>query len=197
MDLWAICYNRADKNAGARSFTLLHEFAHVSIGSSGISDHSITHNEVERYCNQVAAKALAPGRLLKTLLGQNPHQIADYSSYIGYFANKLGTSKHMIAIRLIEIGVSTQKQLKEWQSSFLNDYGYEKADGGGPPDRPIPEGVKKIAQYGTYLPLLLSEAIERGAIKKSEIQVKIGIRSKYIDSTISAARERTQSYIAS
>jgi Zn-dependent peptidase ImmA (M78 family) len=53
----------------ARSFTLLHELAHIWIGASGVSGplQSISANAIERFCNDVAGEFLLPSvRLAKS-----------------------------------------------------------------------------------------------------------------------------------
>lgn len=54
--------NAADAET-AKCFTLMHEFAHILLGSSGISDTATdSEDHEERWCNAVAAEALVPMR---------------------------------------------------------------------------------------------------------------------------------------
>lgn len=55
-----IFINTADVTQ-AWTFTLLHEFVHLLLGESGVSDLSHNNdNQIEKFCNQVAAEFLVP-----------------------------------------------------------------------------------------------------------------------------------------
>lgn len=53
----------------AQIFTLIHEIVHIWLGLPGVSGIDITkdQNEVEKYCNKVAAEVLVPGDEIKTI----------------------------------------------------------------------------------------------------------------------------------
>src|SRR5699024_4139664 len=45
----------------AQVFTLLHEFAHLLLGESGVSDLAPNNpHKIERFCNRIAAEFLVP-----------------------------------------------------------------------------------------------------------------------------------------
>lgn len=65
--------NGADTRA-AQMFTLAHELAHVWLGRSGVSDArvvAVPNQEVERWCNRVAAEVLLPLGVLQETYDRN------------------------------------------------------------------------------------------------------------------------------
>ncbi|MEA1942968.1 MAG: ImmA/IrrE family metallo-endopeptidase [Pseudomonadota bacterium] len=191
-NVWAIAFNQADENHGARSFTLVHEYAHVCNGHAGVSDPFLTNNAEERFCNAVAAFALAPGRLLRAIRPKNPHPQSNIVLFVGYFANQLGTSKYMMAIQLRHCNIINREEFNRWRSqySFIHS-SFEPKDGGGagsPPERD--EGKHKVAKYGALLPVLLKKALERKAMHPNDISKYIGIKKQHQDATFSEAASR-------
>jgi Zn-dependent peptidase ImmA (M78 family) len=100
----------------ARSFTLIHELAHLWIGESGVSGSldSITVNAIERFCNTVAGLFLIPflGVEDDTLLRVDNIESALAATAI--IANKWHVSQGVATYRLIaehRISASTATQL--------------------------------------------------------------------------------------
>lgn len=63
-----LIFINASDSKGAQMFTLAHEFVHIWIGVSGISNFDKTyadHDDLERFCNQVAAELLVPSAELR------------------------------------------------------------------------------------------------------------------------------------
>lgn len=86
-----------DKDAkSAWSFTILHELAHLVLGSTGISG---VNNEVaiEKFCNQVASAILIPN-LDKIALKENDTDSVMYE--ISVYADKWNVSHSQLAYRL-------------------------------------------------------------------------------------------------
>lgn len=88
-----IFINSDDWNA-PQVFTLVHELAHIWIAESGVSNHIEADirdrdksHPVEFFCNEVAANALMPERLIKNNINskafRNPNEIFKVSKHFG------------------------------------------------------------------------------------------------------------------
>jgi len=104
--------NGADTKA-AQMFTLAHELAHIWLGETALSDVgpvTVPTNQVERWCNQVAAELLAPLAVLRT----------DYQrgealrGALDRLARRFKVSTLVILRRIHDVGGLTQDQL--WQA---------------------------------------------------------------------------------
>lgn len=105
-----VVINDQDARA-ARSFTLLHELAHIAIGESGISGAPTArtphdqHDKVERFCNDVAGEFL----LSKKVLGAKPDSIDltdkdAVQAIITHMAREWSVSESMVAYRINRVG---------------------------------------------------------------------------------------------
>lgn len=107
----SILLNRIDAET-ARLFTLLHEYAHLTLsGSAGrtsICDPSEPRNEVERLANQLAAAVLLPEDALRELIpaGMPASSYADWDESLRRALRRRFSVSHLvIGLRLMHLGI--------------------------------------------------------------------------------------------
>ena len=119
----------------ARSFTLIHELAHIYLGQSGVSGspESVTENSeegrIERFCNDVAGLVLLP----KSFALQKPIELgggdqASTASYIERVAKHWVVSEPLVAFRLRRMGWITASLYRDLSSSYAARWSSHKAN---------------------------------------------------------------------
>jgi Zn-dependent peptidase ImmA (M78 family)/DNA-binding XRE family transcriptional regulator len=100
----AILINKTEESENARTFTLIHEYAHLLARRPGISDLN-RRNPTEAWCNRFAAAFLMPVPALRRALSFWPDKVQDWDSEtIREAARELNVSAQALAIRLEELG---------------------------------------------------------------------------------------------
>ncbi|MCK8482653.1 XRE family transcriptional regulator [Aliiroseovarius sp. S2029] len=91
----------------ARSFTLIHELAHLWLGQSGVSGApsidtpSNSHAQIEQFCNDVAGEFLLPDELFWNGVQRfEPTNLAAAGTAIATIAQRWSVSEPMVAYRL-------------------------------------------------------------------------------------------------
>lgn len=92
----------------ARTFTLIHEYAHLLLREPGLSDHN-DRNPVEAWCNQFAAAFLMPRETIRQLIGAWPNQPQEWTlDEIRNWAGRLKVSQQALALRFENLGLALQ-----------------------------------------------------------------------------------------
>ena len=96
-----IVINRKDTKV-AQSFTALHEVAHIWLGSSGISGKLNSRSaEVERFCNEVAARILLPREELQEFRASRSISAKTLLAKVAEFAKTRVISSSLVAYNLL------------------------------------------------------------------------------------------------
>lgn len=119
-DIPVAVINRAEDDNQPRAFTLMHEYCHLLLRQSVLSDEN-RKNEVERFCNQFAAFFLMPReRFLAEAKARLPKAGEDWSdAAIRALGSRFKTSMSAVTIHLETLGLAKaglyERKLEEWQ----------------------------------------------------------------------------------
>jgi Zn-dependent peptidase ImmA (M78 family)/transcriptional regulator with XRE-family HTH domain len=123
-----VVVNGSDSRRG-RIFTLVHEFVHVVLHSSGVCDlfpienASSDTDRTEVFCNQVAASVLLPRKefladpLVKDRNGEDWDNLL-----LSQLSDKYSVSREVILRRLLTVGKTTFAFYKEKRQEFIEEY---------------------------------------------------------------------------
>lgn len=118
-----IFINTAD-TPQAQIFTLMHEFVHLLINESGVSDlNHQNENIIEKFCNRIAAEFLVPTREFIVLW---KNTLDDWRINLPDLASHFHVSHWVIARRALEVGFIDGKQFWGHYSKILTDLKKEK-----------------------------------------------------------------------
>lgn len=117
--LAAICVNDNETTEGAKIFTLFHEYCHLLLRTTGISDNN-DRNRVERFCNRFAASFLIPKSDLIEVVSNmditTPHEFSTEETK--YLAKWFRVSNRAIVLRLERTGLAPdgfyRRHTKQW-----------------------------------------------------------------------------------
>ncbi len=96
----------------AWSFTLLHEMAHLCLGTTGVSG-SPSDVAIEKFCNDVAGEFLLPKDELDKIQINAGQSVEESIVAISEFAEVRNLSRSMVAYKLFRMGFIS---LKNWQA---------------------------------------------------------------------------------
>jgi len=177
-DLAAICVNDNESTEGAKIFTLFHEYCHLLLRKTGISDEK-NENSVERFCNKFAASFLIPRNQLQyaisAILGDIPTPYEFSDADVRRLSQAFLVSNRAMAFRL-----------EETRFAPKGFYGIRTAPWDvPPPPRPMtpdsqPDYVRmRYKRNGRLHTSTVLEAIKRKAINSFDASELIGIRPQY------------------
>ncbi|TFB44913.1 ImmA/IrrE family metallo-endopeptidase [Pseudomonas sp. F01002] len=111
----------------ARLFTLLHELAHIWIGSSGVSDGNTANGrDEERFCNAVAGEFLAPEAQFRALWDAD----VNWEDNLAPLATRFHISKLAIGRRALDLEYINQAQYSAYYRIILKAF-QDKEGGAG------------------------------------------------------------------
>lgn len=111
----------------ARLFTLMHELAHIWIGSTGVSDgNSHSARQEEAFCNAVAGEFLAPELIFRTHWDSNAY----WEENLVPMAGRFRVSALVIARRARDLGYISSDEYGAYYRRILQAYRDKDGSGG-------------------------------------------------------------------
>lgn len=168
----------------AWSFTLLHELAHVWLGTTGISG-SDAEKHIEQFCNDIASEVLLPEHELAKLEDIEN----DTERAITNFANTRHISKPLVAYRLFKSGRISRATWMTLAEEFRRAWEVEKSakrarakeDDGGPSYY-----VVRRHKVGAALVDVVRRALAEGFVTPTKAGRVLGVRANNVEALIGA-----------
>jgi len=178
-----IALNGKDSPNG-RVFTLLHEFIHLMLGATGMSNMRIglrprsPDQRTEQFCNYVAGEVLVPRReLLNHSSVRDTQGIQDWpDEVIAHLARDFGASREVIVRRLLILNKTGEAFYRRKRQEYARERSARGRSRGGP----IPMSRRIIWAIGQPFARLALSAYYREAISGSELAELLGTRLKHL-----------------
>jgi len=131
----------------ARIFTLMHEFAHVLLGESGIDTPDIlapAPSSIEKWCNEFAASFLLPKELAIRVFDKYRSSLTNIET-LNRLSRKLKVSKQMLLYNMLKFNFITKKDYEQIlnlykpqkNSEQKEEEKSEQKEGGPPADKRV------------------------------------------------------------
>ncbi len=169
--------NTRRQNSARRSFTLVHELAHLILGNNGIIDPFEKKNRVEVACNRFAANFLMPAAFVKAAFASVGFSRHTLRRDIAAIARKMSTSQQATALRLETLELVRQGTYDAWLQQVQGanpDFGNSGGGGGR-----VEEEKYKLASYGFTFARVFSAAVDTGQIDEVELHRSTGLKAKW------------------
>lgn len=163
-DTFPVAVLRASDNPRRRSFTLMHELAHLGLRGGGICD--LHDDSVEFFCNRVAAAALmAPDAVRRELKRQNVSGTPS-ANELRWLAKTFSVSEQAMMLRLVTLEcVPLDAYLARRAEFAMRESG---AEGGGT------HHIAMLSRVGEHFARLVLEAYYRGIITGHRASTSLG-----------------------
>jgi Zn-dependent peptidase ImmA (M78 family) len=158
-----IVINKNENTNQAKTFTLLHEYAHLLLRSTGVCDES-SDNRFERFSNQFAAAYLMPSHLVAQLVARSSGRDgAINAEVIKAVSRRLKVSQQATVLRLEELRYVPKDFYSDWLANLEHT---ER-----PPERQrgmVPWQTRKISEFGRRFSILALEAVDRNVVSRRD-----------------------------
>jgi Zn-dependent peptidase ImmA (M78 family) len=170
-----IFINGTDAKA-AQMFTLVHELAHLWLGQGGVSSFREmlpSNNEVEIFCNKVAAEFLVPAREMQDAWDEMKHRDDPF----GRVARLFKVSPVVAARRALDMGLVSRRNYFEFYEHYRTESAARKAKAAGGGNFYLTMGVR----LGKRFPAAVYSAAKEGRLQYREAYQLTGLSGATYD----------------
>lgn len=196
-----IAVNRKDPLT-RRTFSLLHELAHLMLHVSGVSELETDENrppedqKIEVFCNQVAAAALVPkdDLLANPLVRPHARKAVDWSdAEIAELAKRFNVSREALLRRLLTFDMMTNEFYQAKRGQYIAEYlARKKKEKGEAVEDEMKRNMPQetVSNLGRPLVRMLLGNYYQDRITLSEMSGYLGLKVKHIPKLEQAAGMR-------
>lgn len=179
--------NQEEGEYGPKNFTLLHEYAHLLLRRTGISDEN-PEIGIERFCNQFAAFFLMPRQTFVRVARDADPSGTWADRELGRVATVFNVSLSAVAIHLEDMGLAApglyEAKLAAWSRRNIP----ERRGGFAT----WPE--KWLNRLGVHTTQVVLDALERKEINQIEAFEILDVRPKFFDQLYNEMNQRIAEY---
>jgi Zn-dependent peptidase ImmA (M78 family)/transcriptional regulator with XRE-family HTH domain len=165
----------------AWSFTLIHELAHLWLGTTGVSG-VFADAEIEKFCNDVAGSFLLPANELPLIGVDLKTDVETAARRIGEFAEGRHLSRSMVAYSLLRAGSLTDNAWRTLTGRFLAQWRQSRdakrerqKDSSGPNYY-----VVRRHRLGSALLHFVSRNMSAGALTPTKASQVLGVKPRSV-----------------
>ena len=165
----------------ARCFTVLHEVAHLWLGTTGVSSTS-TETYIEQFCNDVAGEILLPTAELNELRKIQYISVTEALSMLTDFTTERHISRSMVAYKLFRTGNIREAKWRELDTYIRQEWqdrqgkNKEQESKGGPSYY-----VVRRHRLGPALLSLVNRSVNEGTLSPTKAGKVLGVKPRNVD----------------
>ena len=166
----------------ARTFTLLHEYAHLLLRRPGLCDERErpAHRRAERFCNQFAAEALMPRTVVEAAIADlglpagADWQIDD----VARLGRRLNVSQPAAALRLGELGLTATPLFRKLGLDREVDV-WDDAEQEERKAFSVPRARMQLNRLGSRYVSLVLASVDGGLIDDTDVDYYVDLKIKH------------------
>lgn len=186
-----IVLNVKDARA-AKTFTLIHEFCHLSIKQSEIDSlierrgEEKTHRAIEAYANEFAGSFLVPNKIFQNEILYKKYTETQEGQYITKLSKRFNVSELVIVRRLYALGVISENEYKKKEKELREKYNQikiiQRAKFQASPDSFVPRNIPRetMQKIGFSLGSKAFQAVSDGRMTTFDLVQFLDIKTRHL-----------------